>query len=144
MNLIEWTEGYAVDIKVIDEQHQQMAKTVNEIYSLLGSQKNEAIKYLVRKLVYETKAHFGTEEKLMKEGQYQSYISHKLEHDRFDNDINSFYKGFTKGEIDVNLEFLKNIKKWFFNHIEINDRKLGVHINSLENKEELLKQFEAN
>ena len=144
MNLIEWSEKLVVNVKPIDEQHQQMAKTVNELYSLLGSQKNEAIKYLVGKFVNEVKVHFDTEDKLMKVGTFQNYISHKLEHDRFGNEINNFHRKFTKGELKVNLEFLKSIKQWFFNHIEINDRKLGVYINSLENKEELLKQFETN
>jgi len=144
MNLIEWSEGSKVNIKIIDMQHQQMVNTVNELYSFLGAQKIEATKYLVKKLVNDTKVHFDTEDKLMKESKFVSYISHKLEHDRFEKDINSFYNGFIKGEIEVNLEFLKTIKRWFFNHIEINDRKLAVHINSLDYKEELLNQFETH
>ena len=76
------------------------------------------------------------EEEMMKYGKFQSYISHKLEHDRFENEIKIFYRKYTKGEADVNLEFLIRIKKWLFNHIEINDKKLGAYINSLKNREE--------
>ena len=144
MKLIEWSDCYVVNIKIIDEQHQQMAKTVNELYSLLGSKKDEATKYLVKKLIDGVSVHFDTEHKLMTMSKFVNYISHKLEHDRFGNEINSFYDSFTKGEQKVNLELLNTIKTWFFNHIEINDRKLADHINSLENKEELLKQFEEN
>lgn len=144
MDLIEWSEDNKVNIKPIDDQHQQMVKTVNELYSLLGSQKKEATKYLIRKLVDDTKIHFDIEEKLMKDGKFKNYISHKLEHDRFGNDINNFYSKFSNGEAEVNLEFLNVIKRWFFNHIEINDRKLGDYINSLDNKEELLSQFDTN
>ena len=144
MKLIEWSEGFNVNIKPIDEQHQQMAKTVNELYSLLGSRKNEALKFLLKKLLDETRHHFSTEEEMMKFGKFESYISHKLEHDRFENEIKSFYRKYLKGEIDINLEFLNRIKKWLFNHIKINDRKLGNHINSLENKEDLLTDFETN
>jgi hemerythrin len=144
MNLIEWSDRFNVNFKPIDEQHQQMARTVNDLYSLLGSKKYEATKYLVKKLVDDVKLHFETEEKLMKIGNFQSYYSHKLEHDRFEKEIKGFYRKFSNGETDINLQFLNLLKRWMLNHIEINDRKLGTHLNSLENKEELLNQFETS
>ncbi len=144
MKLIEWSEVSNVNIKPIDDQHQQMAKTVNELYSLLGSRKYEALKFLLKKLLDDTRQHFSMEEEMMKYGKFQSYISHKLEHDRFENEIKIFYRKYTKGEADVNLEFLIRIKKWLFNHIEINDKKLGAYINSLKNREEFLTHFEIN
>jgi hemerythrin len=144
MNLIEWSDGFNVNFKPIDEQHRQMAKTVNDLYLLLGSNKHEATKYLVKKLVDDVRLHFETEEKLMKIGNFQGYFSHKLEHDRFEKEIKTFYRKFSNGETDVNLQFLKLLKRWMVNHIEINDKKLGAHLNSLDNKEELLNQFETN
>jgi hemerythrin len=144
MKLIEWSEGYNVKIKTIDQQHQQMAKTVNELYSLLGSKKHEATKFLLGKLLDDIRLHFSTEEGMMKFGKFQNYISHKMEHDRFENEIKSFYRKFKNGETDVNLAFLSRIKRWMFNHIEINDRKLGTYINSLENKEDLLTHFDLS
>jgi hemerythrin len=144
MKLIEWSEGFNVNIKPIDEQHQQMAKTVNELYSLLGTNKKEAKKYLIKKLIDDVKIHFDTEEQLMKSGKFVNYFSHKLEHDRFSNEMKSFYSNYSRGQADISLEFLNKIKRWMVNHIEINDRKLGSFLNSLENRDELLNQIESS
>ncbi|MFA7229451.1 MAG: hemerythrin domain-containing protein, partial [Melioribacteraceae bacterium] len=69
--------------------------------------------------------HFRNEEKLMKENTFPGYYTHKLEHDRFYLQLTDLTNGFIEGARPFGTEQLTSIKQWFFNHIEINDRKCG-------------------
>lgn len=124
MKFIEWTEDFHGNIKIIDEQHLELVDTINQLHSLLGSNKNELIKNLLSKFCSDTKIHFDTEERLIKEHEFPNYFSHKMEHDRVLNQINSTKDAIFSGEQSLNLEFLKSLKAWLLSHHEINDSKL--------------------
>ena len=125
MEFITWSESDAVNIDSIDSQHRRMIKIVNHLHSLLDTDDNTDIKSTFVDLVEYLKEHFYTEETFMKENKFPGYISHKLEHDRYYSKINNYKELIEKGEARLNLEILYSLKKWFFNHLEINDRKLG-------------------
>jgi hemerythrin len=122
---IELSEDELVNVEIIDNQHKSFTELVDELYSLLGSKKNETIKYLINNLVDDLKLHFETEEILMKEKSYINFFSHKMEHDRFLNKIIVFKQQLDNGKVNLNLELLKSCKTWFHNHIKLNDKKLG-------------------
>ena len=125
MSFIDWSEEEDIKIKIIDEQHKSIALLINELHETLGSKRNFLEKNLVERLVKKLREHFDTEENLMKEYKFPYFISHKMEHDRFLNKIQNFYSGLEAGNEKVNLELLNSIKRWLFNHLEINDRKCG-------------------
>ena len=131
MNLIELSTEESVKVKIIDEQHENIANTVNDIHSSLKAQKTDAVNNLLTKFLEELETHFETEENLMKENRFQGYITHKLEHDRFYNQILQSTDKYKKDAESFNEEQLDRIKRWFFNHIEINDKKCGTFLNSI-------------
>jgi len=128
MKFFELSENEIINIEVIDGQHKTFVKQINELYELLGQDKPETIKYLLNQFTKEVKVHFETEENFMKKYSYESYYSHKLEHDRFLNKFLEFTEEVTSGKENLNLEKLKSAKTWFFNHFELNDKKLGVYL----------------
>lgn|GEM_PF-471350 len=125
MELIAFRDEDMVENQQIDEQHLKMAKIVNELYSIMGSDKYNLERHLLRELLDDLRVHFSTEEKYMKEMKFTYFFSHKGEHDRFYKKIAEFVHNYNEGKAHVNLEFLVSIKNWFFNHIDLNDRKLG-------------------
>lgn len=118
-------ENEYLNIPSIDEQHSSMVDTVNDLHSILGAEREYYSKHLVSELVKKLRIHFDTEEKYMKDNKFPNFISHKLEHDRFYNQIVDFQNSLENGEKKVNLELLNTVKKWFHNHLEINDRKIA-------------------
>ncbi len=118
-------EDEYLNIPSIDEQHRSMVDTVNDLHSTLGTDREYYAKHLVGELLKKLRVHFDTEENFMKDNKFPNFISHKLEHDRFFNQIFEFKTVLDKGEKKVNLELLNSIKKWFHNHLEINDRKIA-------------------
>ena len=129
MNLIEWTDKEHINIAEVDEQHEKFVSVANELYKNLGSEKRWKTEMLLKKLTELTKLHFITEEKIMKESNYEGFFSHKLEHDRFLNKLVSFANNFEQGEEEVTMKFLQSVKNWLINHLELNDRKIGVYLN---------------
>jgi hemerythrin len=123
MSFINWTEDEVLNIKIIDKQHKNLAALLNELHETLGSNRTFLEKKLVERILTNLREHFDTEERLMKESKFPFFISHKMEHDRFYNKIESFYDKLEQGSERVTLELLNSIKTWLFNHLEINDRK---------------------
>ena len=66
----------------------------------------------------------------MKEYNYPSYISHKLEHERHNKKIAEYTVQLKEGIKSLDLEFLKSFKNWFTNHFDINDKKLSEFLYS--------------
>ncbi|GJQ64701.1 MAG: hemerythrin [Melioribacteraceae bacterium] len=128
MNFIEWSDELMVNVPVIDQQHKNMADILNALYQTLGSGNEMKAKLLMKDLVEDVKIHFETEEDLMKNNKYLNFFSHKLEHDRFVKKAEELNEQVQSGKLQVNLEMMKSFKNWFYNHIDINDKKMGDYL----------------
>lgn len=131
MAFIKFTKTEKVNVKIIDTQHQSMVKIVNNIHSHL--EKNEQYNPFgdLQTLINEIKFHFETEERLMKENNFLGFYSHKLEHDRFINQLLKNYDSLKSGNPKIVLEQLTRIKKWFYNHLDLSDKKCGAFLNKI-------------
>ena len=128
MPFMTWSEEDTVSVESIDDQHKAIVDLVNDLHMNLGSDKEFYTKHLIGELVKKVREHFDTEENFMRDYKFPNYISHKLEHDRFFNKIQDFNSQLENGNEDVNLELLRSIKRWFYNHLEINDRKIAAYL----------------
>lgn len=127
MNFIVITKNDLIGVNTIDEQHQSMAVLVNKLYDKIISADKKIIQNYLYKFLEVVEVHFETEENLMRSTKFSGYISHKLEHDRFYKQILTSTDRFSKGLETIGLEQLKGIKRWFFNHIELSDKKCGKY-----------------
>ena len=131
---IEWSDENNCNVKVIDDQHKELVELLNELYQHLGDSYNWRVESLVKRLIEHLREHFDTEEDLMKSNQYQSYISHKLEHDRHFKKVLDYQTALKEENEVISLEFLNSMKTWFYNHLDFNDRKLGKYLSDQEIK----------
>lgn len=130
MSFINFSDAEKVFVSVIDNQHKTLVETINKIHSSKMNNDKESIINNLNVLIENIETHFETEERLMKEFHYPGYISHKLEHDRFYNQIIISTDKFNKGEIDFSMDQLDSLKRWFFNHLDLNDKKCGAYLRS--------------
>lgn len=130
MSFINFSDTEKVFVSVIDNQHKTLVDTINKIHSSKMKNDKESILNNLNVLIENIETHFETEERLMKEFHYPGYISHKLEHDRFYNQIIISTDKFNKGEIDFSTDQLDSLKRWFFNHLDLNDKKCGAFLRS--------------
>ena len=127
MKFMEVTPTDMVHVEQIDNQHIRLADDLNSIYDSVMACDKKKIFQLLNEFIEHLEEHFATEEKMMKEHRFPGYISHKLEHDRFYNQILKTAEKYGKDKEAFGSEQLKRIKVWFFNHIEINDKKCGEY-----------------
>lgn len=131
MSFLNFSKEEIVNVNLIDEQHAVIAGIVNKIYDSAEENKSDEIVINLDKLVEEIEIHFETEEKYMKENKFPGYFSHKLEHDRFYRQLLQTADKFKSTKTHFDQERLIGIRKWFFNHIEISDKKCGAYLNSI-------------
>ncbi|KAF0151732.1 MAG: hemerythrin [Ignavibacteria bacterium] len=127
MVFVTFTEAEKVKNCLMDEQHKQMTHIINKIYTAFILKKNRTLQSQLRILVGHLRSHFDYEETLMQQTQFEGYYSHKLEHDRFYCKVEGIWQSYVDKNPKLTLEELYNVKSWFFNHIEINDKKCGEH-----------------
>lgn len=128
MNFIDLTENEILNIEQVDIQHKRIADLINQLHKQLGAKFQNQAQLLLNDLQLTLRDHFDTEENLMKEHNYVNFFSHKMEHDRFFNKVKDYYTEVKAGNNELDLEFLKSARRWFFNHFELNDKKCAAHL----------------
>ncbi len=117
------TEKDLLGIKEIDEQHEKLHKLASELKDAFLSNKTYDMKYLAEQIYEEMGNHFKTEERYMKENNCFE-ISHILEHQRYLEKTRHFIKALNNNQKNAVTEFLHSFRLWFYNHLELNDRKM--------------------
>jgi len=122
MKFIEFSDDASCGFKEIDNQHIRMINIANDLYDAILISNKEKISEQLEELVLDLQTHFEYEETIMKETKFQGYISHKLEHDRVLKHTRDDAAAYKNGKINFGTE---NMKTWFYNHLDFNDKKLG-------------------
>lgn len=125
----EFTDDYLTGIEFIDNEHQKLFDIANETFDLLSNNfvddKYDRIISLISELREYTITHFADEEKYMESIQYLHRFSHKLEHIKFVERLNSI----NLEEIDINqkggiVDLLQFLVEWLQNHIKKKDCRI--------------------
>jgi len=126
-NLVTWSSTYSVRIKLIDDQHKELFRLVNDMYNHVNEDDEEAerayFQSVIRQVVDYVKIHFATEEKIMKKAKFQGYLGHKKVHDAFILRVVSTIQKFDEGKKVPLTSFTHFIKDWILTHIAIMDKQ---------------------
>lgn len=127
--VLRWNEKYNLGIEMIDEQHKKLFEIAERAYDLLvndfRTDKYDEIVNILGELKDYTVFHFNSEEEYMKSIGYKKFLSHKVYHEDFINNINNT----DLSKIDVNqdeyiMEILNFIAKWIDEHILEQDKQI--------------------
>lgn len=121
---IKWDISYSVNVKEIDEQHQQFIQILNKLYESVshGTEQKE-LKVILDELVNYTDLHFKTEEKYFDKFNYENSSEHKIEHARLRKQVADFYKKFAEGKAEISVGLLDFLEDWLVEHLDIQDKK---------------------
>ncbi|WP_461255741.1 bacteriohemerythrin [Treponema sp. R80B11-R83G3] len=132
-NLVTWDDSYSVGFEHIDNQHKELVKMVNELYTAckMGALKEDIV-YLhtVSKALEYARVHFSDEEKYMGIASYPELNEHKKQHEEFVVEIKKSVKLFEIGET-APIELANFLKNWLLNHIAISDKKYAPYLAKL-------------
>jgi len=126
MPYIVWDEKLITGIRLIDEQHKNLVKMINDLHDAMSIGKGkQTVAKVIQELVDYTVSHFSTEEKFMIKYSYPWTLPHKSEHKNFVEKVSDFQKGYNEGKLSLTIEIMSFLKDWLVNHIQSTDKKLG-------------------
>ena len=134
MSNIQWDTAWNIGIKEIDEQHQKWIEIFNRLERTVLSQNNKDL-YAIQKLTIKEMLeygsyHFKSEEKIMQECNYPEAFTHWRMHKDFEKIIYDTFRDFEKGRVVLNTQLLSLMNNWLFEHILVEDKKIGIFLNS--------------
>lgn len=125
MALIEKDSVHTVGYELIDNDHDEFIKLLNE----LDSADNANFSALFQQLYEHTEQHFDRENQLMKQSSYPGETEHKGEHQRVLGEFKQFKSRVDKGLIAFGRSFVKDrLPQWFGLHVTTMDSALATHL----------------
>jgi hemerythrin len=109
---------YLVGIDALDSQHKEIVAQVGEVYESVIAKKpvDVQLEHLTR-LVNLTKAHFATEEQILRSRSYPEYLRHKAAHEGLGRNLAEYREQIATGQRELNLDYVYLMKLWLVDHL---------------------------
>ncbi|MCL1992637.1 MAG: bacteriohemerythrin [Spirochaetes bacterium] len=123
--VVKWSPTFSCGIKIIDDQHKDLIKLINDMYNHSSGNPKEEREYfskIIHRAVKYVKEHFQTEEKLMIITKFPGYHEHKKAHHDFTLTVIDAVKNFEEGKRFTLLDFTNFLKDWALSHIAFMDK----------------------
>ncbi len=122
MTLLSWSGQYLIGNYLIDSEHQELFRLVNDFHSrwLEAGKPHEIAKVLNRLIAY-AENHFRHEETIMAEAAFPALEAHLKEHEAMIETIFKLQKSYEEGSLRLEMDTMKFVKSWLIQHILEND-----------------------
>lgn len=126
MSLMKWTqEDYGTNVKIADEQHQELFNKVNALNDAVSKKNRSEIGTRLDDLIDYVVEHFQTEEHLMEQRGYAGLEEHRQEHKNLVATCADLQGKFHANEAEIEEGTMAFIKNWLDHHIPVIDRSYG-------------------
>jgi hemerythrin-like metal-binding protein len=121
---LEWREEYSVGVALIDRQHQEMFRMINELVGIINVGPNrERIDPVLSGLVEYKEKHFATEEGYFRRFKFEGAEEHIAEHRKFNETMDRIKGKWGDDMIGFTFELIDFLEDWLLDHILNTDRK---------------------
>ena len=122
-----WRDDYAIGVEELDHEHRDLFNRINQLHEALAMDDDPVrIEACLGEIQARVGAHFALEEAVMREHGFESYATHKAEHDEFLDVIVDLCHAFMSDpdpQRRDNLEF--QLQAWIINHVVTSDQDLA-------------------
>lgn len=123
----KWSPDYSVNIKTIDNQHQELVNILNRLFVAVSKREGDrAIAGILDALVSYTQTHFALEERLMRQAKYKDLEPHIAEHRKLLAELDQLAKKHMLEDKPIYFEMLTFLKTWLKEHIKGVDTKYSA------------------
>ncbi|NLV92725.1 MAG: hemerythrin family protein [Firmicutes bacterium] len=132
---IAWTPDLAVGVELIDEQHKELFKRINDLFEACNQGKGkEAVAETIDFLEDYVVVHFTDEQALMRRHRYPQYESHKALHDGFVESLKQLKEHLdTEGPgLTLVLKTNRIVVQWLTGHIRRVDTQFAKFLHDQE------------
>jgi len=129
--VFRWTEAYSVHIALLDQQHQGLFATVDELNQAMSAGNgNEALQPILGKLMEYAQVHFSAEESLMEEHGFPGFSTHRYEHEMFRKNVAMFLEEYKAGKRGVPVTLMFFLQNWLKDHVQHADKLYSGFLNA--------------
>ena len=129
--MYQWTKDLETGNVTIDSEHKELIREINTLLDACAKGKGRSeIKKTLDFLSDYVSRHFAHEEKEMQAKGYDSYDSHKAEHEKLVAVCADLQKKFHAGSAEVTDEVGQMVKGWLDHHIPTFDKAYAGALNS--------------
>lgn len=122
-SLVAWSDEFNLGMPEIDAQHKVLLDLINQVWRAVVSNAGHAQTLaIVDELEKYTLTHFTAEEIFMREIDYQHFVDHKDEHQKFVARVVEEKAKIAAGQ-NVSLDLVHFLKDWLINHILVSDKQ---------------------
>jgi hemerythrin-like metal-binding protein len=116
----------------IDDEHRVLSEALDGLVSMLSTARTEEVQVAFEAILYATAAHFGHEERLMREAAYPGLKRHHQEHLDFAEEAGRLLADLEQGGVSVPFRrwAMGRLPEWFRAHILEHDLELGAFLAS--------------
>ena len=124
-----WEDGLHAGFEAMDDEHGRQARTVRAIENAVRRGGEHAvIQGLLLGLIEETRAHFESEQELMRRWRYDGYEAHATEHRRLLEELRTIEARHAAGGLHVTEELVASLRQWLTEHIRSMDHALALYL----------------
>ena len=126
---IEWDETLSVGHEAMDGEHRAMVAVISRLYEENGkSPGSPAVLRLLDELLADTRAHFASEETLMRSVGHAESEEHRDEHAALLVELQLVIERARKHPETLTIDTLSFISAWFTDHVQVADMALSRFI----------------
>lgn len=129
--MITWRDDLNIGVGVVDEQHQELVRRMNDFMTACTQQKGkEVIVNTLNFLASYVIQHFTDEEKLMAANNYPGLEAHRKEHERFVADVDALLEQVRNmgPSALTTIKLNRTLVDWLLNHIQKLDQVFGAYL----------------
>ena len=103
----QWAKKHSVNVAELDQQHQGLFDTVNQLNEALTSGEGHLVTdEILQRPVNYASTHFASEETLMAKFNFPGYTTHRAEHHAFAQRVSAFLQDYHEGKPGVPVSLL--------------------------------------
>ena len=122
-DLIAWTSGFETGVEPIDAQHRELAGLVNELHRLASGVHHRADALaLLERVGHHVRAHFETEERVMRAASPARCLSHAASHKQMEGQFLAMCEQVGTGVVELEVAVRDFLRFWLMDHILVCDR----------------------
>ena len=123
----DYESRFLLGIPAMDRAHREFVDLVNR----MDRATDASFAYLFSDLIHHTRAHFATEEVLMRATAFPESRPHRNEHARVLAEMERFVEALGRGRLATARTYVREqLPVWFANHAREMDNPLAAHLRS--------------
>jgi hemerythrin len=125
---LDWNDALTTGDLLIDDQHRRLFKFFNDLVDAMArGEGQEVVSRTLAALSAYVVGHFGMEENLMVECEYQDLASHRAEHGLMRIQVEDMVDQYNLIGLDPS-QVMRVLKVWLIDHVQEQDRRMAQFI----------------